>query len=117
MKRGIKNMTKRILSVVLVLVVFFGGYAAIPKKYNLLPVNDVFCATNYGGVYQAKKTFTAETVIATVKGKDGKTYNIVAEKTYYKNQYYTVTDKGYDSQDNLINLKPYLSKNFYRIYH
>ena len=47
-------MTKRILSVILVLTVFFGGYALIPKKYNLLPVNEALCATNYGGVYKAK---------------------------------------------------------------
>lgn len=52
-KRGIK-MAKRILSVILVLVVFFGGYAVLPKKYNPLPSEDV-CAAGIAGSYRIKK--------------------------------------------------------------
>ncbi len=47
-------MAKRILSVILVLVVFFGGYAVLPKKYNPLPTENV-CAAGVAGAYRIKK--------------------------------------------------------------
>ena len=109
-------MTKRILSVILVLTVFFGGYALIPKKYNPLPVNDAFCATNYGGVYQAKRDWTYS---RTYKGTDqyGNQYTIYVSKKYKKGQNYTVTSSGKDSNNPLIDLSSYLSSNFYLMYH
>ncbi|MBO7426832.1 MAG: hypothetical protein J6U23_14265 [Clostridiales bacterium] len=109
-------MIKRALSVILVLTVFFGGYALIPKKYNLLPVNDAICATNYGGVYQARVTFTY-TRIYTGTDQYGNLVTLTAQKTYLKGRNYSVTSSGYDSTNPFINLKSYLSSNFSRLYH
>ena len=107
-------MTKRILSVILVLTVFFGGYALIPKKYNLLPVNEALCATHYGGVYKAKRTFTV-TQYTTKYYPNGEIIRKKVTKKYREGSYYTVTRDGYDSVDG-INLSGYLSSNFYLMY-
>lgn len=109
-------MIKRALSVILVLTVFFGGYALIPKKYNLLPVNDAICATNYGGVYQAKKTFKLSYTY-TYRDRYNNIVTVYATKTYQKGKNYTVTSDGKDSNNPYINLKPFLSSNFYLMYH
>ena len=98
-------MTKKILSVFLVLVVFFGGYAVLPKKYNPLPVNDAFCATNYGGVYRADKTFKVVYISSVFVDKYGNKKITKLTKTYYKNRYYTITSNGYDSTNTKICLK------------
>ena len=100
-------MTKRILSVVLVLVVFLGGYSVLPKKYNVLPVNDAYCATNYGGLYYVNKKFTVE-YDSTFSIKDGIPTITVKTKTYKAGTYVSVTTKGYDSTNSKINLKPYM---------
>lgn len=108
-------MTKKILSVILVLVVFFGGYAVLPKKYNPLPVNDAFCATNYGGVYRVNRTFTiCYTVI--YRNMNGP-YIVRLTKTYKRGQIITLTTKGYDSNNTRINLKAMIDNvNLYLLY-
>lgn len=61
-------MTKRILSVILVLVVFFGGYAALPKKYNLLPTTDVSAAGVRPGAYKVMGTITLTKIVKEYRG-------------------------------------------------
>lgn len=100
-------MTKRILSVVLVLVVFFGGYSVIPKKYNLLPVNDAYCAKNYGGLYYVNKTFVGD-YGGSFSIKDGIPTITLKGKEYKKGTYVSVTTSGYDSTNTKINLKPFI---------
>lgn len=46
-------MIKKLLSVVMVLVVFVGGYAALPKEFNPLPAEDVSAATMMKGNFPA----------------------------------------------------------------
>ena len=105
-------MTKRILSVIMVVTLFFAGYSILPKSINPLPVNDAVCASKYGGVYKAKKTFTATYYVTYVKtGLQSK-----RTKTYYKDNYYTLDDCGYDSTCPMCDLKWYID-NFYRVYY
>ena len=104
-------MTKRILSVVLVLVVFFGGYSVLPKKFNLMPVNDAYCATkNYGGLYYVNKGFT---INKTVHYKDrwGIPVIDIIHKEYKAGTYISLTNSGYDSNKTQLDLKPYIGKN------
>ncbi len=109
-------MTKRILSVILVLTVFFGGYALIPKKYNLLPVNDAYCATNYGGVYRAKRDFKVCYRTVTIYYSDGTKVIVKYYKNYSKNQTITLTNAGKDSTDTRVSLVNNMS-DLYLLYH
>lgn len=81
-------MTKRILSVILVLTVFFGGYALLPKKYNPLPTTNVCAAGVRAGAYKVKAKFTCTKLVRvgceiTTEGE----YTYITTK--YKNKYRT----------------------------
>lgn len=103
-------MMKRVLSVIMVLTVFFGGYAVLPKKYNPLPVNDAYCATkNYGGLYYVNKTFT-EYYTGTVITKGGIPMMTKLPKVYKAGSYVSLTPGGYDSSNTKIDLRSYTGK-------
>ncbi|MBO7448747.1 MAG: hypothetical protein J6U54_00115 [Clostridiales bacterium] len=102
-------MAKRILSVILVLVVFFGGYSIVPKKYNLLPVNDAFCASHYGGVYRVRKDIKISASEMASLGYiliGGSSYTIRAGKTI------TLTRDGILSTSPKISLKKYVDNGY-----
>lgn len=103
-------MMKRVLSVIMVLTVFFGGYAVLPKKYNPLPVNDAYCATkNYGGLYYVNKTFTAyytDTVIT----NGGIPMMTKKSKKYKGGCYVSLTTSGFDGSNTKIDLRSYIGK-------
>ena len=98
-------MTKRILSVILVLTVFFGGYTLIPKKYNLLPVNDAICATNYGGVYKVRKTFKVTPVYLTTSK-----FKFVGDPITFKaGQIINLTRDGKLSTNKYVDMSKYVN--------
>lgn len=99
-------MMKRVLSVIIVLIVFFSGYAALPKKYNPLPTNDAFCATNYGGLYYVNKTFTAY-YTDTYYDRQGISHPVIKTKTYKAGKYVSLTTSGKDSTNTKIDLRQY----------
>ncbi len=61
-------MSKRILSVILVLVVFFGGYALLPKSINPLPTADVSAAGVRPGAYKVMGTMTLTKTVKEYRG-------------------------------------------------
>ena len=76
-------MAKRVLSVILVLTVFFGGYAIIPKKANILPANEVYAVEYYRpGAYKVTCTFTASKWVDRVK-KSRQVGFIIKHTEYY----------------------------------
>ncbi len=100
-------MTKRILSAIMVLIVFFGGYAILPKKYNPLPVDDAYCATkNYGGLYYVNKTFTVwyTDTILTINKIPMMTKK---SKVFKAGTYISLRTDGYDSTNPRIDLRGY----------
>ena len=102
-------MTKRILSVILVVVLFFGAYSLVPKKYNLLPVNDAYCANHYGGVYRVKKDIKISAKEMADNGYiliGGSEYVIRAGKTL------TLTREGKLSTYPNISLKKYVDNGY-----
>lgn len=102
-------MMKRLLSVILVLVVFFGGYAVLPKNYNPLPVNDAYCATkNYAGLYYVNETFTAYYTEHLFFSWFPITYT--KTKVYSAGRYISLTPNGYDSTDARFDLSSYTGK-------
>ena len=88
-------MTKRILSVVLVLVVFFGGYAVLPKKYNPLPTESVYAASYASGGYKllAPVTLYKEVVIARLSS--GYTISELVPKRFSYGTIIGVNSSGY----------------------
>jgi len=88
-------MTKRILSVIMVLIVFFGGYAALPKKYNPLPTTDVSAATFASGAYKVLAPFTAEKIDWQQELSSGYTITSYVTKRYKCGDVISVKSNGY----------------------
>ncbi len=94
-------MTKRILSVVLVLAVFFGGYTILPKKFNPIPVNDVNAATIFQpGYYMCKKTCVTVTLNTTNQACSANTpVYVVSSKAYNVGELVYINRSGYDGKN------------------
>lgn len=104
-------MTKRILSVVLVLAVFFGGYAILPKKFNPIPVNDVYAATTFKpGYYMCKRGCDIVTYNTTIEACTGNTpLRVVSQKSYNVGEIVYLNRKGCDGANYVA---PYV-KNYF----
>lgn len=79
-------MTKRVLSVIMVVLVFFGGYAVIPSGIDLIK-NAAVCASEIvrPGAYKVKNTFKVKKWI----GREKKTRKkgLFGKETYYEDVY------------------------------
>lgn len=104
-------MTKRILSVVLVLAVFFGGYAILPKKFNPILINDVNAATTFkSGYYMCKRGCDIVTYNTAFEACTGTTpLTVISRKTYNVGEVVYLNKSGCDGANYVA---PYV-KNFF----
>ncbi|MBO7426826.1 MAG: hypothetical protein J6U23_14230 [Clostridiales bacterium] len=94
-------MIKRLLSIILVLTVFLGGYSLLPKKYNPLPVNDVSAATTFRpGYYLCIKTFVSVTLNTTDTPSTARTpIKVISAKAYNIGELVYIDNRGYDGKN------------------
>ncbi len=85
-------MSRKLLAAILVIVVFMGGYSALSKKYNPLPVTEVSAATKFKpGMYKVLAPFTVSRSV--------KSNNTLVNPTVYRTFEYgeviRIDSKGY----------------------